>query len=108
VAVQQKSSHEHIREKTLQELSSLRENCALLLVGYGVAAGDSIGLVVASGLAAVVVSAGVVATVASGDPAGLAAGAVVSVFCSQAASSAAPARMQMYLFIIVVERAIFG
>jgi len=32
-------------------------------------------------------------------PLGLAAGATVSVFCSQAASSAAPARMQMYFFI---------
>ena len=33
--------------------------------------------------------------------AGEAAGAVVSVRCSQAAKSAAPARMQMYFFIIV-------
>jgi len=32
-------------------------------------------------------------------PLGLAAGATVSVFCSQAASSAAVARMQMYFFI---------
>jgi hypothetical protein len=47
----------------------------------------------------VVVSAGLVAVVVSGDAAGLAAGAVVSVFCSQDASSAAPARMQMYFFI---------
>ena len=47
----------------------------------------------------VVVSVGVVAVVVSGDAVGLAAGAVVSVFCSQAASSAAPARMQMYFFI---------
>ena len=31
---------------------------------------------------------------------GLAAGAAVSVFCSQAARSAAPARMQMYFFIV--------
>jgi hypothetical protein len=30
---------------------------------------------------------------------GLVAGATVSVFCSQAASSAAPAKMQMYFFI---------
>jgi len=36
---------------------------------------------------------------ASGVVAGLAAGATVSVFCSQAASNAAPARMQMYFFI---------
>jgi hypothetical protein len=32
-------------------------------------------------------------------PLGLAAGAAVSVFCSHAASSAAPAKMQMYFFI---------
>jgi hypothetical protein len=48
-----------------------------------------------------VVSAGLAATVASGEAAGLAAGAVVSVFCSQAASSAAPANMQIYFFIII-------
>ena len=56
---------------------------------------------VAAGLAdsvVVVVVAGVVA-------AGLAAGSVVSVFCSHAASSAALARMQMYFFIVVSERA---
>jgi hypothetical protein len=34
--------------------------------------------------------------------AGLAAGSVVSVFCSHAARRAAPARMQMYFFIVVV------
>ena len=39
---------------------------------------------------------------------GLAAGATVSVFCSQAASRAAPARRQIYLFIIVVESLILG
>ena len=55
---------------------------------------DSAGAV-AAGLMVVVVSAGVVA-------AGLAAGSVVSVFCSHAARSAAPARMQMYLFIMVI------
>jgi hypothetical protein len=32
-------------------------------------------------------------------PLGLAAGVTVSVFCSQAASNAAPAKMQMYFFI---------
>jgi hypothetical protein len=31
---------------------------------------------------------------------GLAAGVTVSVFCSHAASSAAPAKMQMYFFIV--------
>ena len=40
----------------------------------------------------------VVLVVASGEA--LAAGAAVSVFCSQAARSAAPARMQMYFFIV--------
>jgi hypothetical protein len=44
----------------------------------------------------VVVSAGDVSL-------GLAAGSVVSVFCSQAARSAALARMQMYFFIGIVE-----
>jgi hypothetical protein len=33
---------------------------------------------------------------------GLAAGSVVSVFCSHAARSAALARMQMYFFIVIV------
>ena len=41
----------------------------------------------------------VVVVVSEVVPLGLAAGAVVSVFCSQAASSAAPAKMQMYFFI---------
>jgi hypothetical protein len=50
----------------------------------------------------VVVSAEVV-------PLGLALGVTVSVFCSQAASSAAPARMQIYFFIgLLVKKAIFG
>jgi hypothetical protein len=43
----------------------------------------------------VVVVSGVVAV-------GLAAGSVVSVFCSHAARSAALARMQMYFFIVIV------
>ena len=47
-----------------------------------------------------VVGGGVlVSMVASGELAGLDAGATVSVFCSQAASKAAPARRQMYFFI---------
>ena len=46
-----------------------------------------------------VVDSVVVLVVASGD--GLVAGAAVSVFCSHAASSAAPARMQRYFFIRV-------
>ena len=55
----------------------------MTLCDYGVAAGEVVVVVVDS----VVV------------PLGLAAGATVSVFCSQAASNAAPAKMQMYFFI---------
>jgi hypothetical protein len=63
-----------------------------------VVAGDS---VVEAGLVAsvVVVVGGLVA-------AGLAAGSVVSVFCSHAARSAALARMQMYFFIVLIGRSI--
>jgi hypothetical protein len=61
-----------------------------------VAAGDS---AVVAGLVVSVVAGGLVA-------AGLAAGSVVSVFCSHAASSAALARMQMYFFIVLIGRAI--
>lgn len=43
----------------------------------------------------------VLLVVDSGDAAGLAAGVTVSVFCSQAARSAAPAKMQIYFFIIL-------
>jgi hypothetical protein len=55
-----------------------------------------------------VVASGVIAAVASGDMVvvGLPDGDTVSVFCSQAASRAALARMQMYLFIVVVVRRI--
>ena len=46
---------------------------------------------------------GVVSVVVAGVvAAGLAAGSVVSVFCSHAARTAALARMQIYFFIIVV------
>jgi hypothetical protein len=61
----------------------------------GDAAGDS---GVPAGLSVVV--GGVVA-------AGLAAGSVVSVFCSHAARSAALARMQMYFFMIMVRGGTF-
>lgn len=61
------------------------------------------GLIVAIGVDSVVV---VVSVVVAGGfttvvlfSAGDAAGATVSVFCSHATSSAAPARMQMYFFI---------
>src|SRR4029077_15304821 len=60
-----------------------------------VSAGES---VVAAGAS---VAAGLVSVVAGAVVgAGVAAGVTVSVFCSQAARSAAPARMQMYFFII--------
>jgi hypothetical protein len=62
-----------------------------------VVAGDSV--VVAGLVVSVVVVGGLVA-------AGLAAGSVVSVFCSHAARSAAPARMQMYFFIVLIGRGI--
>jgi len=60
-----------------------------------VPAGDS---VVAAGAS---VAAGLVSVVAGAVVgAGVAAGVTVSVFCSQAARRAAPARMQMYFFIV--------
>jgi hypothetical protein len=62
-----------------------------------VPAGDS---VVAAGAS---VAAGLVISVAAGGGVvgvGLVAGVTVSVFCSHAARSAAPARMQMYFFIV--------
>ena len=43
----------------------------------------------------------VVLVVVSGEALGLAAGETFSVFCSQAARSAAPAKMQIYFFIIL-------
>ena len=51
-----------------------------------------------------VVASGLMAVVASGEAVavGLPDGVTVSVFCSQAASKAALARMQMYFFIVVV------
>ena len=61
-----------------------------------VVAGDS---VVEAGLVASVVVGGLVA-------AGLAAGSVVSVFCSHAARSTALARMQIYFFIMLIGRGI--
>jgi hypothetical protein len=62
-----------------------------------VSAGDS---VVAAGAS---VAAGRVISVAAGGGVvgvGVSAGATVSVFCSHAARSAAPARIQMYFFMI--------
>jgi hypothetical protein len=62
-----------------------------------VPAGESVitaGASVAAGLVISVIAGGGVVGV------GLVAGVTVSVFCSHAARSAAPARMQMYFFII--------
>ena len=56
-------------------------------------------MVVAGLVVSVVVVGGLVAS-------GVAAGSVVSVFCSHAARSAAPARMQMYFFIVLIGRGI--
>jgi hypothetical protein len=75
----------------------LREEENRRIYGLGdVAAGDS---AVVAGVVVSVVVGGLVA-------AGLAAGSVVSVFCSHAARSAAPARMQIYFFIVIVRRGI--
>jgi len=64
-------------------------------------AGDSAG--VSSVPAGASVAAGLVTSVVAGGGVvgvGLVAGVTVSVFCSHAARSAAPARMQMYFFIV--------
>jgi len=81
-----------------------RKELGLLLYGVGdVTAGDSAVVagdsVVVAGLVVSVVVGGLVA-------AGVAAGSVVSVFCSHAARSAAPARIQMYFFIVLIGRGI--
>jgi hypothetical protein len=68
-----------------------------------VPAGDSVvaaGASVAAGLMSVVEGAVV--------GVGVDAGATVSVFCSQAARSAAPARMQMYFFMMEMHIALPG
>ena len=61
------------------------------------------GLVIPVAAGGGLVVAGLVTPVAAGGGlvgAGVAAGSVVSVFCSHAARSAALARMQMYFFIV--------
>jgi len=64
-------------------------------------------MLVDSGLVAAGLVVSVVVVVVGGAvAAGLAAGSVVSVFCSHAARSAALARMQMYFFIVVVGKGI--
>jgi hypothetical protein len=91
----------------------LRQEESRSIYGVGdVSAGDSVVAAgdsdVAAGDSAVVVVAGAVASLVAGGlvAAGLAAGSVVSVFCSHAARSAALARMQMYFFIVLIGRAI--
>ncbi len=81
----------------------LREEESRRIYGVGDAsAGDSV-VVAGDSL----VEAGLVASVVGGlVAAGLAAGSVVSVFCSHAARSAALARMQIYFFIVLIGRGI--
>src|SRR6184192_2295903 len=94
-SVQEKSSTEN-RGKTSQTERIPAIYCGGDSVGVSsVPAGDS---VVAAGAS---VAAGLVSVVAGAVVgAGVAAGVTVSVFCSQAARRAAPARMQMYFFIV--------
>src|SRR6478752_7190385 len=95
-SVQKKSSTEN-RGKTSQK-KEFQPYCAGDSAGVSsVPAGESVvaaGASVAAGLVASVVAGGGVVGV------GLVAGATVSVFCSHAARSAAPAKMQMYFFIV--------
>ena len=102
-SVQKKSSTEN-RGKTSQR-KEFQPYCARRLrrcfLGASrrvmVPAGESVvaaGASVAAGLVTSVVAGGGVVGV------GLVAGVTVSVFCSHAARSAAPARMQMYFFIV--------
>src|SRR6266850_1183767 len=93
------STKEVFRRKPTEDFSRIRIP-AIYCPGdsagvSSVPAGDS---VVAAGasVAAELVSVAAGAVVG----AGVAAGVTVSVFCSQAARSAAPARMQMYFFIV--------
>ena len=102
-SVQKKSSTEN-RGKTSQK-KEFQPYCAGDSAGVSsVPAGDSVvsagESVVAAGAS---VAAGLVMSVAAGGGVvgvGLVAGVTVSVFCSHAARSAAPARMQMYFFIV--------
>jgi len=95
-AVQKKSSTQYAAEDFSEKKFELY--CAGDSAGVSSApAGDSLmtaGASVAAGLVTSVVAGGGVVGV------GLVAGVTVSVFCSHAARSAAPARMQMYFFIV--------
>ena len=100
-SVQQKSSPEKFQEKTSRRGSRRIYGVGDASAGDSVVvAGDSI---VEAGLVVSVVIGGLVAVVVGGlVAAGVAAGSVVSVFCSHAARSAALARMQMYFFIVFI------
>ena len=97
-SVQKKSSPENRGKTYKKEFQAYCEG------GVGDSAGVSSVPVAESGLpAGDSAAAGLVASVAAGGGVvgvGLVAGATVSVFCSHAARSAAPASMQMYFFII--------
>ena len=96
-SVQQKSSPERISGEDFAKKKARIYGVGEASAGDSVVvAGDS---VVEAGLVASVVVGGLVA-------AGLAAGSVVSVFCSHAARSAALARMQIYFFIMLIGRGI--
>ena len=96
ISVQKKSSTEN-RGKTSQRKESRLYPPGDSAGVSSVPAGESI---VAAGAS---VATGLVISVAAGGGVvgvGLVAGVTVSVFCSHAARSAAPARMQMYFFIV--------
>jgi hypothetical protein len=99
-SVQQKSSPGGFREKTSRKKKARIYGVGEASAGDSVVvAGDSVVVAGDSVVVVVVVVGGLVA-------AGLAAGSVVSVFCSHAARSAALARMQMYFFIVLIGRGI--
>ena len=85
---------------------------SVVVSGATVASGVAIGGAVAAGVLVVVVVLVLLFILCVGEGftivvfvsvvVGVASGAAVSVFCSQAARSAAPARMQMYFFIFCV------
>jgi hypothetical protein len=96
ISVQKKSSTEN-RGKTSQRKESRLYPSGDSAGVSSVPAGDSVVTAGTSG------EAGLVISVAAGGGVvgvGLVAGVTVSVFCSHAARSAAPARMQMYFFIV--------
>ena len=92
------STKEVFRRKSGEDFKEFQPYCEGDSAGVSsVAAGAS---VVAAGACSI--AAGLVSAAAGGGVVGvgLVAGATVSVFCSHAAKSATPARMQMYFFIV--------